>query len=775
MCAVNRTAGDVSNPVIGPARLPDEAMIVGVGPAAAATLTKLSRLLRREAMSRELDRRDFTANKVTPARETELQASAASVSNALPGDQRIEIERFDPTTGNAAAVRIVPPPTDQGNYAERALEYIQRVSPALGLTATQAPEFVVDPHVQQTSSGATAVHLQQRYKGIPIFQAAQTVRFAPDDTLTESVGSSVTVPGDIDADPQIRVDEAVQRAAEHVAVPDRDEQQETDQFGQPLNPPTVDLAGFTPTVIATFAESPQQHTVLEPGPFGDELKASLIWFPLSDTLRLAWEVINTMPGYAGQYRTIVDAKTGEILYCKQLVQTVSGRGNVYHVDGAGARQFTDFPRTLGDYGLPIPGDLPTGFPDSWVEADRTVGNSVNAHVGDAGASVQGTLQDGRLTFNPASAVDPDQMVVNIFYYNDYMHDLFYLLGFRERDGNFQRDNFGRGGLASDRVDARAHPNPVRGTANMLTPVDGRSPVMNMGLVERTNRHTAFDSSVVFHEYMHGVTNRLVGGPLNVQALDAPQSGGMGEGWGDFLACTINNTTVVGAWVVDRPGGIRGFPYDSNFPDHFGNLGTGRYREVHNNGEIWCATLMEMNRNIGKVLGLQLVVDALKLSPANPSFLDMRDAILSALENKQTAGQVTTNQFRSARRGIWTAFAKFGMGPGAQSNGAQLTGIVADFNLPDDLVSAGISTGEPLNVAWFECDVRRAGPADDGKIYIWLRDREGAFDHWFYAHEQYEKEMLDTALTAITADLPVTAALASTNENTRIDRLYVVKS
>ena len=122
--------------------------------------------------------------------------------------------------------------------------------------------------------------------------------------------------------------------------------------------------------------------------------------------------------------------------------------------------------------------------------------------------------------------------------------------------------------------------------------------MRMGLVSSTDRHTAFDASVVFHEFMHGVTNRLVGGPLNVRALEDPQSGGMGEGWGDYIACTINDTTVVGDWVVDNPDGIRGFPYDSDFPDSFGDLGTGRYDEEHNIGEIWCATLLEMNRKIG---------------------------------------------------------------------------------------------------------------------------------------------------------------------------------
>ncbi len=719
--------------------------------------------------------------------------AAASVSDALLGDQRIEIGSFDPTTGNPATVRIVPAPKDQGDYAERALKFIQRVSPSLGFASTQAPEFIVDPHVQQTSSGATVVHLQQLYKGIPVFQAAQTVRFAPDDTLTESVGSTVTVPGSIDADFHIRVEDAVQRAAEHVAVPDQDEQQATDQFGQPLNPITVDLAGFTPTIITMSAAPPQKQTVLEPGPFGDEIKASLIWFPLNDTLRLAWEVIITMPGYAEQYLTMVDAKTGEILYCKQLVQTILGRGNVYHVDGARARQFTNLPRGLGDFNLPIPEDLPNGFPDHWVAADRAEGNCVCARMGDAGASIRGKLQDGLLTFNPADASGQEQMVVNTFYYNGYMHDFFYLLGFREENGNFQRDKFGRGKAASDRVDARVYPNAIAGTASMSTPLDGSSPVMKLGREERTKRHTAFDSSVVFHEYMHGVTNRLVGGLGKQQhSLVAPQSGAMGEGWSDYIACTINNTTVVGAWVVDRPGGIRGFPYDSNFPDHFGNLGQGRYTDtkVHNNGEIWCATLMEMNRNIGKVLGLQLVVDALKLSPPNPSFLVMRDAIVTALMDKRTAGQLTTNQYRWVLRGIWTAFVKFGMGPGARSHGAQLAGIVPDFNMPK--LPGGESNVAPLTlvllgsgaaereqgvvaIITYRCDVKKAGTGVDGKIRIYLKDRKGVFDTWFFVDEQFKKEMLATALVAIASDLPVEAEILNPRQGEHLKGLFVMKS
>ncbi|MBA3364901.1 MAG: M36 family metallopeptidase [Actinobacteria bacterium] len=615
-----------------------------------------------------------------PERESHLGSAAEEVSQSLPGEQRVRIGRMDPTTGNPATLAIEGAPAEEGNYVARALSHAQAVKDALGFAAEQPPEFSPDPNVQRASSGARAVHLQQLYKGIPVYGAARTVRFRPDGAIVESVGSTVTVDEPRKVQPKVTVEEAVRRAAEHVANPDDDEWEQTDPFGQSLEPVGVDVSGFEPHVTAAFTDRPELPSVLEPGPFGAEIKANLIWFPLQQ-LTLAWEVLLTLGDYDSQYRVIVDAEGGEILLCKQLVKSVLGRGNVYRVHGGEDRQLVQFPIDLADHGLPIPDDLAVEFPDPWIEESSAVGNCVFAHLDDIGPTLDGILSEETVVFDPSDPVGDDQRILNIFFYNCVMHDYFYLLGFREREGNFQRDNLGRGGFASDRVDARSFGGEVRGTATMATPVDGRSPTMRMGFVSSTGRHTAFDSSVVFHEFMHGVTNRLVGGAMNVRALEDPQSSGMGEGWGDYVACTINNSTVVGDWVVDRPTGIRGFPYDSDFPDTFADLGTGRYVEEHSIGEIWCATLLEINRMIGPGLGVQLVVDALKLASANPSFLDMRDAVFAALESRLSSGQLTESEHGDALAGVWRAFARFGMGPGARSDGAFLSGIVADFTLP----------------------------------------------------------------------------------------------
>ena len=209
-------------------------------------------------------------------------------------------------------------------------------------SATQTAEFMADPNYQTTSSGAVAVHLRQKYKGIKIFQAAETVRFDPDGGIKETVGNSLTVSTDLPVSPRLSVEEAVLKAAQFVAVPHPDEQGAKDQFGEPMYLSSIDLTDFVPKVTAAFNNSPDRSTVLEKGPFGDSIKANLEWFPVGDDLKLAWQMIITMPKSEGQYRVIVDAETGEILYSHQLMKSLAFRGNVFKVDGGQPRQMIGY-------------------------------------------------------------------------------------------------------------------------------------------------------------------------------------------------------------------------------------------------------------------------------------------------------------------------------------------------------------------------------------------------------------------------------------------------
>ena len=125
-------------------------------------------------------------------------------------------------------------------------------------------------------------------------------------------------------------------------------------------------------------------------------------------------------------------------------------------------------------------------------------------------------------------------VANLFYFNNIMHDFAYQLGFTEAAGNFQTNNFGRGGTGNDPVRAEAQDGSGTNNANFATPPDGSSPRMQMFLFTRgtadlnDDRDASFDGDVVLHEYGHGISNRLVGGPANTSCLGGTQAGAMGE-------------------------------------------------------------------------------------------------------------------------------------------------------------------------------------------------------------------------------------------------------
>jgi extracellular elastinolytic metalloproteinase len=655
-------------------------------------------------MVREIDTRNFTTNLATDARSIELSRSASSVSERLPGTHTVSIPALNSFTGTPNSLVSDNAPSAEGELIERALSFVTQSSAAFGFTSDEPVEFVPDSTIEMTSSESKAVHLQQTYRGVPVFQMVRTVRFSPDNAISDVVGNNVSLPPGINITPQINALQAVTATAQYVANPNETETM-TDGWGQQMTPIRVDLTDYTPQVLMTFP-MPSQPTVLDKGPFADPISAHLVLFYQNPETRLGWYVRITMPDYQDQYEVIVsaDRTDSEILYCQSLMRTVLGEGNVYKENpGKTPREMVPFPRNLSDYPIPQPSGLPSFFPGHWCSNDRCIGNNTIASLGNSSTTLQGIIQGGKVVFNPSSGIGDDQKILNIFYFCNYMHDFFYMLGFDEKVGNFQEVNFSGLPTQGDPVLARAHSGEVDGTANMFTPPDGRRPVMNMGLVADTGRHTAFDADVVFHEFTHGVTNRLVGGRMNSpQGLQQPQSRGMGEGWSDYFALTIQNfgktfeKVVTGDWVIDNPNGIRKLKYDSNFPDQFDEIGTDRYSAgfpPHNIGEIWCATLMEMNRQIGDVLvskdrghqlGWQIVVDALKLSPSNPSFLDERDAILKALDDLHTKARVNDSDYPKLKKAIWTTFAKFGMGPNADCIGASLNGIVADFNLPPGL-------------------------------------------------------------------------------------------
>src|SRR5262249_37592937 len=170
-------------------------------------------------------------------------------------------------------------------------------------------------------------------------------------------------------------------------------------------------------------------------------------------------------------------------------------------------------------------------------------------------------------------------VVQLFYLNNFMHDKLYELGFTEAAGNFQSNNFGRGGLGNDAVQADAQDGGGFNNANFSTPPDGSPGRMQMYIFSNPSprRDGDLDAEVVLHEYTHGLSNRRVGGGVGISAL---QSQGMGEGWSDFYAISllseagddVNGVYAAGAYASYLIGagalqnyyfGIRRYPYTTD--------------------------------------------------------------------------------------------------------------------------------------------------------------------------------------------------------------------
>ena len=167
----------------------------------------------------------------------------------------------------------------------------------------------------------------------------------------------------------------------------------------------------------------------------------------------------------------------------------------------------------------------------------------------------------------------DSAIRNLFLWNNLIHDIFYYYGFTEKSGNFQDENFGRGGLGNDGVIANAQDGTGTNNANFATPPDGSRPRMRMYVwtFNTPNRDGDLESPIIIHEYGHGISMRLTGGSASSGCLASPESAGMGEGWSDFFGLVlhmkpsynVSTTLLMGDYVFNGKT-IRKFPYSSNF-------------------------------------------------------------------------------------------------------------------------------------------------------------------------------------------------------------------
>ncbi|KAJ1979076.1 hypothetical protein H4R35_001660 [Dimargaris xerosporica] len=537
-------------------------------------------------------------------------------------------------------------------------------------------DYVVRDYYQTTSPPMHHIYLRQKMSGLEVANADMNINIDRDGRIISYGSTFLTRDHHLDDTltslqrraPTLSPSDAVQRLAEA------------------LDQPIQDASALVETALGNLADQGPEYQVENVDVSTDgAVRVGIAFIPneqgqVSQTYHV---VLQTEKDWVHSY---IDVHSGNVIELNSWIAHAQ-----YTVLPLGASDpVTNERQAVTDK------EWPTKFLESWHDLHNgtsftdTQGNNVHAQADPTGRGVWHHLHrpdggeelvfDYPLDLTQEPKAYTDAAITNLFYWNNIMHDLFFEYGFDEAAGNFQNVNLGPDGKGEDAVIANGQNGAGMNNADFATPPDGIHPRMRMYLwnTARPFRDGDLDSGVIIHEYGHGISNRLTGGPTNSNCLGWGEPGGMGEGWSDFFAvvltmkpsATADQDMIMGGYVSGR--GIRRYPYSTSMetnPQTYESVNKMVFYDVHSMGGVWASILYEVYWELvgtlgstadlhsasvehGNTLALLLVVTGLKLQPCRPSFIMARDAIIQA-EELITHGQYKCN--------LWKAFAKRGLG------------------------------------------------------------------------------------------------------------------
>ncbi|MCC6282716.1 MAG: T9SS-dependent M36 family metallopeptidase [Saprospiraceae bacterium] len=721
--------------------------------------------------------------------------------------------------------------------------------------------WIISDQYLSAKTQVTHVYVQQTIHGLKLHNAVSAAAIKNGAVVIFNSRFTPGAAGMVNALPgsqQLSEQDAVLRAAEGVQVAISDVKMV--EAARPDKP------------ISTFTAA---------GSVEKPIKVFPVYHKMTDQIRLAWNV--EIKSKSDWWSIRVDAMTGQVLeksnytvYCNFSNDAFTHRHDDRCITTREMPVAPNAPETLNAAAsykvFPFPGESPNHIahqlvtdpfdlqasPYGWHDTDGaegaeytiTRGNNVNAAEDRDDNDTLGYSPDGGAAllfdFPYLPAQEPevwqDAAITNLFYANNIMHDVTYRYGFDEAAGNFQENNYSRGGEGGDAVQADAQDGSGTNNANFSTPPDGESGRMQMyvwtvassdsiaihspesiaggyyapraafgpevtstltgelvliqddtdpftdgcgqilnaaaisgkiALIDRGSCSFAIkvkaaqdagaigvivcnneagapfsmsgnnpaitipssmisltacqaikaalangpvnmsfkpsggnpdhdsdvDNGIIAHEYGHGISNRLTGGPSNTSCLFNEEQ--MGEGWSDWYALitTMHATDdrftprPVGTYSFGEPTdgqGIRNQLYSTDmsvctytYDDLPGTQG-----ETHNIGELWTAMIWDLTWDLidqygydpdlfngtgGNNIALHLVTEGMKLQACSPGFADGRDGILAA-------DQLLYNGANQCL--IWAAFARRGLGFSAdQGSSFDFTDGTGAFDLP----------------------------------------------------------------------------------------------
>ncbi|MBF9143181.1 M36 family metallopeptidase [Hymenobacter properus] len=364
-------------------------------------------------------------------------------------------------------------------------------------------------------AGLLYAYPQQLQAGIPVYNQVATLVFKS-GKLAHHAGSFVPAKAfaGLSAAPRVTAGAAVATAV--ASLP-----------GHP---------DFSPASLGAANGPDKQQSFAAAGVARRPIEARLVWaMGPNRTPRLAWNVNVDVKASADWLNIRVDANTGRVL--EQDNWTVNEKAE--HMAGPAHSDETSASPTRGAAStlsrpsgakkvsavtpasyivVPFPGERPdvtTPVADTnpWLRAGAgnaatthgwhfdgttnyldTRGNNVWAYDDSLKTNAPGRFATSTGTasslvfnyapdFTKAATLGKNRRAatVNLFYWNNLMHDVMYQYGFNEASANFQTDNLGRGGTGADHVRAEAQDGGGTNNANFSTPPDGTSGRMQMYL------------------------------------------------------------------------------------------------------------------------------------------------------------------------------------------------------------------------------------------------------------------------------------------------------
>lgn len=592
------------------------------------------------------------------------------------------------------------------------MAYINQHLIAFGLTNSDIDSAEVSDQVFTRVTGAHHIYLKQILNGIPVYNAQLQFHINRNGRLL-SINNTF-------------MPNAAQSA--NSSTPTLDASQALTYLANHLN---QNLDQNDISVTERLSDNQHTHHINAPTLSNENIKASLSWLPIrAGDMRLVWNIQLALKHGQNHFDITVDATDGRIWTRTDWVDEASYRA--FQQPDESPNHSSIAPPGDGRVLIVDPEDAtasPLGWHDDGTTSfTSTRGNNVNAfddqsnNITDCGA---GLLCDFNnpidFTLDPRDYIDAS--VANLFYWSNLVHDVQYQYGFDEQAGNFQANNFGNGGIGGDEITARAQSlNPAflcPNNASFSTQPDGNNGRLAMCLFTSTPRiASSFDAGVVVHEYGHGISNRLVGGPSAASCLSGLQQAG--EGYSDWWALAYTaraehtGTTArgLGTYVIGQATtgpGIRPQPYSTDpAVNNYTYESINGIGIPHGVGSVWAQIAWEVywslvdehgfDSNLHNALGgsgnqraMLYVNEGLKMVPCGLTFADIRDGMIQVAMDNFEGEDVCT---------LWETFSAYGLGTDADPANPSSLNVSNGFSLPlecvenEDVFINGFETNMP---------------------------------------------------------------------------------